>query len=263
MKNLQNALLILLLAVVALAVFGLSFKMGEMLFLAYKATEEPPKAETPAKGSKPFLRETAFQDNREIPSAAIAPTVQKPAEKEEAKIGANGSAPMEMVKPASVAPAPVEPASGKVGKVGNTGMKKNMILMPAENFSPPPAKVERPAAASPEASAPAARTAASLPAVPPAAKPAMPAPKPETAAKETRKRKEYKVVAASYSAEASADQLIDRLKAKKYAPVVVEANLSAGRYYRVIVGSHGSLSEAHREMAELKKLGLHPFCIVE
>jgi cell division protein FtsN len=248
LKHLQNILLIILLAVVALAVFGLSFKMGEMIFSAYKTT-----AETPLPENRASLPETIPQKSKEISVVAVAPQTDKPVERDESKSGVNEPAPVKRV----------EPAPREVEKVGNTGMKKNMILMPAENFAPAAGKEEKPAAANPKGAAPTAKPGAVAPAVSPAIEPPKPAPKQETAAKATKKRKEYKVVAASYSTEAGADHLMNRLKAKNYKPTVVEANLPAGRYYRVFVGSYGSLSEAHAEMAELKKLGLQPFCIVE
>jgi cell division septation protein DedD len=242
LKHFQNILLILLLVVAALTVFGLSFKMGEMIFIAYKSTAKAP------------LPENIPQNSREMSSAAVAPKADKPIEPEEAKSGANESAPIKMA----------DPAPREVEKVGNTGMKKNMILMPAENFSPPAGKEEKPAAeAKPEVPAPAVKPAATASEVSPEIKPPKPAPKQETATRATKKRKEYKVVAASFSKESGTDQLIDRLKAENYKPIVVQANVTAGRFYRVIVGSHGSLSEAHGQMAELKKLGLKPFCIVE
>lgn len=248
LKHLQNILLILLLAVVALTVFGLSFKTGEMIFLAYKKT-----VETPLPGNKASLPETIPKSSQEISGVAVDPKADKPIEKEEAKSGVNEPAPVKMV----------EPAPREVEKVGNTGMKKNMILMPAENLAPPVDKGKKPAAANPKVDAPVAKPAAVASEVPPAIKPPKPAPEKKLAAKTIKKRKEYKVVAASYSTEASAGHLMNRLKAENYKPTVVEVNLSAGRYYRVIVGSYGSLSGAHVEMAELKKLGLQPFCIVD
>jgi cell division protein FtsN len=250
LKHLQNILLILLLAVVALTVFGLSFKMGEVIFSAYKTTTKAP------------LPENIPQNSKEMSGVAIAPKADKPAEKEEVKSGVNESAPIKLI----------EPAPREVEKAGNTGMKKNMILMPAENFATPPGKVEKPVAANPKAdapaahpetTAPAAKPAAVAPTTPPKKEPPKPLPEQKAAAKTAKKLKDYKVVAGSFSTEAGADQLSERLKAENYKPMIVRADVAAGRFYRVIVGSHGSLREAHVEMAELKKLGLQPFCIVE
>jgi cell division septation protein DedD len=238
LKHLQKILLIVLLAVIALTVFGVSFKMGEMIFSAYKTK------------AKVQLQGNVDQSGQEMSGMAVAPKADKQREKEGVKRKVNESAPIKIV----------ESASGKVEKVGNTGMKKNMIQLPAENIAVPVDKAEKTiAAAKPEVTAPAAIASA----VQPAIKPPESLPKQKMAAQATKKLKEYKVVAASYSTEASAGPLIDQLKTENYRPIVVQANLSAGRFYRVIVGSHGSLSEAHDQMAELKKLGLQPFCIVE
>lgn len=241
MKHLRNILLILLLAVVALSVLGLSFKMGEMIFFAYKTAAKDP------------LPEKFPQNSREISGLPIAPKADKPAEREQVKSEVKESSPLKLV----------EPSPRDVEKVGNTGMKKNMILMPAENFASPAGKAEKPAPPDPKIDAPADKPTAVASTVQRATKPPKAAPKQEMAAKETKKRKEYRVVASSFSTEAGAGHLVDQLKAENYNPVVVQANIPKGQFYRVIVGSYGSLKEAHDEMAELKKLGLQPFCIVE
>lgn len=214
-----------------------------MLSVAYKTTDQGPS------------EVKVTQNSRETSGMAVAPKADRPAEKEEAKSGANDPASGKIA----------EPAPAKVGKPGNPAMEKSMVPQPAGNIAVPApvaeaAKTEKPAAAAkPEATEPKANASK----VPPAIKMPKPAPEQKAAAKAAKKPREYKVVAASYSTEAGTGELVNRLKAENYSPTVVRADLPKGRYYRVIVGSHGSLSEAHVEMAELKKLGLQPFCIVE
>lgn len=264
MKRHKNILLIILLAASALAVLGLSFQVGKMLSRAYKETT----VQSPA-------QESVKRGAGEIPKTAAIPKAGGPAVKEAAKNGMVDSA-------SKMAPAPVP---GTAGKADAPAPKKDMAQRPAETDAAPvakSAKVEKPA----EAAKPAATTpTASAAKAPPATKPPEPAPPAATAgastvqaatkppesapeqkpeAKAPKKSKEYKVVAESFSAEAEAGKLADRLKAENYTPVVVPADLpQKGRYYRVIVGSHGSFNEARAQMTELKKLGLEPFCIVE
>jgi cell division septation protein DedD len=233
----KKILLLLLLTASALAVFAASFQIGKMLSLAYRkaAVQGPSRVEV-------------GQKSREMSGTAAAPAADKPAGREEAGSGAG---------PASVKE--LDPASGKAGNAGKLPMEAGTVR-PAGNSAPPLAGTEKPAApAKREAAAP----AAAAPAAPPAAMPPKPAPEPKPTAKAAKKPKEYKVVAASYSTEAGAVQLANRLKTENYNPTVVRTDLPKGRYYRVIVGSHGSLGDAHVEMAALKKLGLEPFCIVE
>ncbi|MCE5265859.1 MAG: SPOR domain-containing protein [Deltaproteobacteria bacterium] len=274
MKQHKNILLIILLAASALAVLGLSFQVGKMLSRAYRETT----AQAPA-------QESVKRSAGEIPQTAALPKAESPAVKEAAKSGTVDST-------SKMVPAP---APGPVGKVGASAPKKEESQRPAEATKPaataaasgaPPASKEAKAEKPPQAAKPAAKTAtesaatvqptakppepvpsaaaAGAPVVQAAAKPPEPAPEQKPEAKAPKKSKEYKVVAESFSAEADAGKLADRLKAENYTPVIVPADLSQkGRYYRVIVGSHGSLNEARAQMTELKKLGLQPFLIAE
>jgi len=237
LKQYKNILLILLLAVVALTVFGVSFKMGKTIFLTYKTTVRGPS------------QDNVHQNSKEMPSVAVAPKTDPQVEKVAVKNGVNESASTKAV----------ESAVDKVEKVSNTGMKKDMFQLPAEIFVAPAAGVESPAAANPDGTTPAGIASKAQQAM----KQPRTVPKQKTTAKATKKIKEYKVVAASFPTEASVEPVVNQLKAENYKPIVVQAHLAKGRFYRVIVGTYGSLSEAHAEMAELKKLGLQPFCIVK
>jgi cell division septation protein DedD len=237
LKRYKNILFILFLAVAALTVFGVSYKMGKMLFLTYKTTVKGPS------------QDNVHQNSKEMPGVAVVPKADPQVEKAAVKNGVNELASTKAV----------ESAVDKVEKVSNTDMKKNMFQVPAEIIAAPATGIESPAAAKPEGTTPALIGSKSQPAM----KQPRSVPKQKTTAKATKKVKEYIVVAASFPTEASVEPVVNRLKAENYKPIVVQAHLAQGRFYRVIVGSYGSLSEAHAEMAELKKLGLQPFCIVK
>lgn len=243
MKDLKNVFFVLLLAVIGLAVLGVSFKLGEKIFLANK---------TMFKG---VLQENVTPNSKEMPVAAIVPKADESVAGEVKKSGVNGSAPVKKI----------ESASDRIEKVNNPVTVEKNLIQPGQKVVASVAEVEKPAAtAKPETTAPAVMPAA----IPSTVKPAVEAPKPAAkqktaAAKASKTLKKYKVIAASFSIRANADSLMSQLKAKNYKPIIVQAETPKGQFYRVIVGSYRSLSKTKTTIGELKKLGFQPFYIVE
>lgn len=88
MKYLKNGLFVILLAVIGLTVFGVSYKIGEQIFLVYKIVV------------KDSLQENATKHSKEIPNVAVGPKADQPVAGE-AKSGVKESAPVKIVEPAS------------------------------------------------------------------------------------------------------------------------------------------------------------------
>lgn len=134
------------------------------------------------------------------------------------------------------------------------------VVEPVKKVAVPVVAAEKPVeTAKPEVAAPAAVETV----VTPAPKPKKVVAKQKKAIKAANKIKKYRVVAASFSTRANAEDLVDELKVENYEPIVVQAKLPQGQFYRVIVGSYDSLSEARNKIAELRNFNLQPFCILE
>jgi hypothetical protein len=88
MKCLKNGLFVILLAVIGLTVFGVSFKIGEQIFLVYKIVV------------KDSLQEKVTKNSKEIPNVAVVPKADQQAGGE-AKNGVKESVPVKIVEPAS------------------------------------------------------------------------------------------------------------------------------------------------------------------
>jgi len=88
LKYLKNGLFVILLAVIGLTVFGVSFKIGEQIFLVYKIVV------------KDSLQENVTKQSKEIPNVAVVPKADQPVAGE-AKSGVKESVPVKIVEPAS------------------------------------------------------------------------------------------------------------------------------------------------------------------
>ena len=240
-KYLKNVLFVLLLAVIGLTLFGVSFKGGQKIFSFYKTMV------------KDSLQENVTKNSKEMPNVAADRKADEPVAGE-IKSGVKVSVPVKIV----------EPASDKIEKVINPIMEKN-IIQPAKKDEVPMAKAERPAAAAkPKLTVPDVKPAATESIVKPATKEPKPVEKKKAAAaKAPKTHKEYKVIAGSFSIKANADILFGELKANNFEPMIVQAKTPKGQLYRVIVGSYRSLSVAKTKIGELKKLGFQSFIIVE
>lgn len=139
-KHLNNVLLVFLLAVIGLAVFGISFKIGEKIFFVNK-----PRL-------KYLLQENVPNNSKEIPGMAVIPKADEAVEGE-VKSGVKEPDPVKIV----------EPSSRQVEEGSKPAMEKNMVN-PAKKVIAPVAKGEKPvAAAKPPATAPAAAKAPETP----------------------------------------------------------------------------------------------------
>jgi hypothetical protein len=126
----HNVLLILLMAVVALTVFGVSFKIGEMIFDVYKQSGKDSSQNHEAK------------NNRETPTLAVVPNAVPPVAGE-GQSGVKGAAPVKKE----------EPAVAQTGKDGNPAIEKEMagpvpkaVLMAVQKKNEQKPPVEKPLA---------------------------------------------------------------------------------------------------------------------
>jgi cell division septation protein DedD len=239
LKYLRNTLFVLLLAVVGLTVIGVSFKVGEKIFFAYKTMD------------KDSLQGNVTQYSKKIPNVAV-PKTDEPV-KGEVKSEVKESAPVKII----------ESASGQVDKVSDLVIEKNMI-QPTPKVVAPVVKTERPGVtAKPGITAQAVKPAAIASTVRPATNAPRAVAKKKAAAKAPKTHKKYKVIVGSFSIKANADSLSSLLETKNYDPIIVQAMTPKGQLYRVIAGSYRSLRIAKTKMGELKELGFQSFYIFE
>jgi cell division protein FtsN len=238
-KHIKTILYALLLGVIGLSLLWGSFKVGQIIFIAYKPE---------VKGSL----QKNVSNHEEMPKVAIDPKADRKVE-QEAKSVTTGSVPAKIV----------EPSSDQTEK-NHPALEKDIVQRTKTDVTSVP-KAESPApAVKAEMSVPDVKPAVIDPIVKSETKVPKPVAKKKVAVKKARKKhKEYKVIVGSFSIKANADSLVSQLIVNNYEPVIVWAKTPKGQLYRVFAGSYRSLSEAKAKIGGLEELGFQPFYIVE